>query len=313
MDGADGLAAGQAHRRVVRLDDGSVLNRYWDDCDTPRDESYGVDVETANASGRPVAEVYRSLRAAAESGWDFSSRWLADGKTLASIRTVEIVPPDLNSLLYNLELTLAKAHGLAQQSGKAAEFRERAQARKQAMDRHLWDAGAGMFADYLWKEGRTTGHVTAATLYPLFFGIADQQQAGRIAQRVRADLLRPHGLLTTTLETGQQWDAPNGWAPLQWIAIQGLEAYGQRELAETIATRWIGHNIAVYQRDGKLVEKSTSPERPAPEAVSMSCRTASAGPTACCDGCSRCIRTPGSKPGPESNSSSTRRCRRHYR
>ncbi len=74
MDGADGLAAGQAHRRVVRLDDGSVLNRYWDDCDTPRDESYGVDVETANASGRPVAEVYRSLRAAAESGWDFSSR-----------------------------------------------------------------------------------------------------------------------------------------------------------------------------------------------------------------------------------------------
>ncbi len=255
MDGADGLAAGQAHRRVVRLDDGSVLNRYWDDCDTPRDESYGVDVETANASGRPVAEVYRSLRAAAESGWDFSSRWLADGRTLATIRTVDIVPPDLNSLLYNLELTLAKAHGLAQQSGKAAEFRERAQARKQAMDRHLWDVGAGMFADYLWKEGRTTGHVTAATLYPLFFGIADQQQAGRIAQRVRADLLRPHGLLTTTLETGQQWDAPNGWAPLQWIAIQGLEAYGQRELAETIATRWIGHNIAVYQRDGKLVEK----------------------------------------------------------
>lgn len=165
------------------------------------------------------------------------------------------MPPDLNSLLYNLELTLAKAHGLAQQSGKAAEFRERAQARKQAMDRHLWDAGAGMFADYLWKEGRTTGDVTAATLYPLFFGIADQQQAGRIAQRVRADLLQPHGLLTTTLETGEQWDAPNGWAPLQWIAIQGLEAYGHNELAETIATRWIGHNIAVYQHDGKLVEK----------------------------------------------------------
>ena len=104
------LAPGQAHRRVVMLADGSVLNRYWDDCDTPREESYGQDVETARASGRPAAEVYRNLRAGAESGWDYSSRWLADGRTLATIRTIDIVPPDLNSLLHHLELTLVEAY-----------------------------------------------------------------------------------------------------------------------------------------------------------------------------------------------------------
>ena len=60
------------------------------------------------AVGRPAAEVYRDLRAAAESGWDFSSRWLADGKTLGSIRTTDFAPVDLNSLLYKLELVIAR-------------------------------------------------------------------------------------------------------------------------------------------------------------------------------------------------------------
>jgi alpha,alpha-trehalase len=255
MQGSADLAPGQAHRRVVRLQDGSLLNRYWDDCDTPREESYGRDVETAVASGRPLAEVYRNLRAGAESGWDYSSRWLADGKTLATIRTIDIVPPDLNSLLYNLEITLAKAYRVARQPQQAKQFQQRADARKSAIRRHLWNAEQGMFADYLWKENRPTNHVTAATLYPLFFGIADRRQADQVATRVRADLLQPHGLATTTLQTGEQWDLPNGWAPLQWIAIQGLNGYGHKELAGSIAERWIRRNIAVFQQTGKLVEK----------------------------------------------------------
>ena len=256
MQGSEELAPGQAHRRVVRLADGSLLNRYWDDCDTPREESYGRDVETASAAaGRPAAEVYRNLRAGAESGWDYSSRWLTDGRTLATIRTVEIVPPDLNSLLYNLELTLAKAYRTAKQPKKAAHFQKLADARKAAIRRHLWDADKGVFVDYLWKEGQSTGHVTAATLYPLFFGIADRRQAEQVAKRVRAELLQPHGLATTTVQTGEQWDMPNGWAPLQWIAIRGLDDYGQKELAATIAQRWIRRNIAVFNETGKLVEK----------------------------------------------------------
>ena len=89
MDGADALAPGSAHRHVVRLKDGTLLNRYWDDRDIPREESYREDVNTAKAAGRPPEEVYRDLRAAAESGWDFSSRWLEDGRTLSTIRTTE--------------------------------------------------------------------------------------------------------------------------------------------------------------------------------------------------------------------------------
>ena len=88
--------------RTVAMPDGARLQHYPDARDTPRDESWREDVETARASGRDAAVVYRHLRAAAESGWDFSSRWLADGKTLATIDTTNIVPVDLNSLLYGL-------------------------------------------------------------------------------------------------------------------------------------------------------------------------------------------------------------------
>lgn len=255
MEGADTLQPGEAHRRVVRLKDGTLLNRYWDDRDSPRDESYREDVETAHASHRPAAEVYRDLRAGAESGWDFSSRWLADGKTLATIRTTALVPVDLNSVMFQLEATLAKAYALSGDSEKAAEFRARAARRKAAVLRYLWDPHHGVYADYLWREGKPSPTVTAAILYPLFFGLATKADADRVAEVVQDQLLKPGGLVATTIESGQQWDAPNGWAPLQWIAVKGLGDYGEQDLARTIASRWVSNVVAAYRRTGKLMEK----------------------------------------------------------
>jgi alpha,alpha-trehalase len=260
MDGVDSLAPGSAHRRVVRLKDGTILNRYWDDRDMPREESYREDVTTAKAADRPPRDVYRNLRAAAESGWDFSSRWLEDGRTLSTIRTTELVPVDLNSLMVQLETTLAKAYAAARKPEKAAEFNARAALRASAVRRYLWDAEVGVFTDYLWREEKPSGRVTAATLAPLFFGLATKAQAERVAEAVRARLLKPGGLATTTVSTGQQWDAPNAWAPLQWIAIEGLSDYGETALAETIAQRWMLKVITAYRATGKLMEKYNAEE-----------------------------------------------------
>jgi alpha,alpha-trehalase len=255
MEGASGLAPGAAHRRIVRLADGSLLNRYWDDLATPRDESYLEDIETARGSTRPAPQVYRDLRAAAESGWDFSSRWLADGKTLSSIRTTEILPVDLNSLLYKLELTIARGCKASGRLDCSEQMRARARARQDAMLKLMWDERRKAFADYDWRHGRAVERLTAATMFPLFVDLLDDRRAALLAGTIRTSLLMPHGLATTTEETGQQWDVPNGWAPLQWIAIDGLRRHGAQELAEKIAQAWVAENVRVYCKSGKLVEK----------------------------------------------------------
>lgn len=255
MQGAEVVRPGQADRHVVELADGTVLNRYWDERPAPRDESYKEDVETAATSNRPRAAVWRNLRAAAESGWDFSSRWLADGRTLATVRTLDLLPPDLNSLLAQLERTLARAYDLKGDAENSAAYAARADARTAAIQRLMWDAQDGVFTDYLWRQGTTTGAVTAATILPLFLELATPEQAQAVADTVSRRLLAPGGLATSLIESGQQWDAPNGWAPLQWMAVVGLRNYGFGTLAETIATRWVGENIAGFKKEAKLVEK----------------------------------------------------------
>jgi alpha,alpha-trehalase len=255
MDGAAQLARGSAHRRVVRLADGTVLNRYWDDRAAPRDEAWREDEATARAARRPAGEVYRNLRAAAESGWDFSSRWLADGRTLATIRTVDFLPVDLNSLMYQLETALSRGFAVKGDAAASARLRAAADARAKKMRVIFWNGKRRAFTDYIWTERRASDAVTAAGLYPLYFGIAESGQATPVADATRLVLLRPEGVVPTAATSGQQWDAPNGWAPLQWIAIQGFARYGEDGLAQAIADRWLRENLSEFAKSGKLVEK----------------------------------------------------------
>lgn len=256
MDGVETLKPGHAVRHVVRLADGTVLNRYWDARDVPRDESYREDVDTARSMPqRASPDLWRNLRAGAESGWDFSSRWFADGKTLATIEVTSIIPVDLNTLLFNLERTLALAHRTRGDAKLAADFQKRADARADAIRRLLWDDTMHAFGDYDFVHRSLTHRLSAATVYPLYFGVATRDQARTVAETLEQQLLRPGGLATTTVQTGQQWDEPNGWAPLQYLAVIGLRRYGRDELARTIATRWIANNVSFYRRTGKLVEK----------------------------------------------------------
>jgi alpha,alpha-trehalase len=255
MQGSAGLRPGQAHRHVVAMADGSILNRYWDDRDTPRDESYAQDTELAGASGRPAPAVFRDIRAAAESGWDFSTRWFADSKNRASIDTTEIVPSDLNSLLFGLENAIRIGCERRSDLSCIRAFAAHAAARRRAVDRYLWDPAAGAYLDYRWTHRERIERVSAATLYPLFASLASDEQAAAVAATAARQLLRPGGLVTTPLESGQQWDAPNGWAPLQWIAVAGLRQYSKNALAETIACRFLHEVAAVYGQTGKLLEK----------------------------------------------------------
>lgn len=255
MEGEKDLKPGQAHRRVVALADGAILNRYWDDRATPRDESYREDLETALKSSRPAADVFRDLRAGAESGWDFSSRWMADGQSLSTIQTTAIVPVDLNSLMFGLEMAIKDGCAILADWPCVEDFDKRAKARKVAIEAWLWAPEKGAYLDLHWKTGQRLDHLSAATFYPLFVGAADERRAHVVAQKAWDELLAPGGLRATTVRTGQQWDTPNGWAPLQWVAVSGLRRYGEDALAGEIAKRWLATVEREYQASGKMLEK----------------------------------------------------------
>lgn len=255
----------RAFSRVVQMPNGALLNRYFDNKTTPRPESLREDIETAEQAGVHDSDrLYLDLRAGAESGWDFSSRWFTDALEISSIHTTDIVPIDLNSLLYQLEMTIAETYRHMYQPLLAKRFRTLAERRAATISRHMWSESEQFFMDYDFRAGKQTPRVTLAGVFPLFAKIASAQQAAAVAGRLERDFLKPGGLVTTLVETGQQWDAPNGWAPLQWIAIQGLREYGYHALANEIKSRWIATCAHTFATSGKMVEKYdvVDPTRP---------------------------------------------------
>lgn len=245
-----------AYRRVVRMDNGTLMNRYYDNNVTPRPESLREDVETVHeAKNRQADRVFLHLRAAAESGWDFSARWLTDPKDLHTIHTADIIPVDLNSLMYILENTIADACRASLQPLRARRYRRAAQYRKTAIQKYCWNDKTGFYMDYNFHHQSQNGFMSLAAVFPLYAGIATDEQARRVADHLEKDFLKDGGLVTTLLDTGQQWDAPNGWAPLQWIAIEGLRRYGYDTLADEISARWMNVTEKVFEASHRLVEK----------------------------------------------------------
>jgi alpha,alpha-trehalase len=243
-------------KHVVKMPDGSLLNRYYDQLAIPRQESFIEDEELGEklpAPSRPM--LYRNLRSAAESGWDFSSRWLRDGKSLATIETINLVPVDLNCLLYHLEKVLAAASRLKDQNSAAQNYLRLAGKRKKTIDTYLWSESLGWYVDYYLPGKKRSNAATAAGMFPLYFKLAGPARASKAKQTLEKKFLKPGGMATTLVQTGQQWDAPNGWAPLQWISITALENYGYKTLAKELATRWVALNKKVFRQTGKLMEK----------------------------------------------------------
>lgn len=255
MHGAGTLnRTGDAFEHVVMLQDGIILNRYCDKNASPRPEAYKEDYNLAR-NVKDSTQLYRDLRSAAESGWDFSSRWFEDGQGLGSIHVSSIVPVDLNCLLHQLELTISRGSGRAGDVEAAEKFRRMAESRKEGILRYCWDTASGFFFDYNFVESRLTGVKTLAGAFPLFLNVANQEMADATALVIEKEFLKPGGVTTTLINTGEQWDAPNGWAPLQWTTYKGLRNYGHDDVADEIKKRWLRQNIRVFKATAKMMEK----------------------------------------------------------
>ncbi len=227
-----------------------TLNRYFDNKNYPREESYAEDVNLKGVFADPMLH----LRAACESGWDFSSRWLADRNSLEQIRAADIIPVDLNCLMLHLENVISKGYQLAGDTAQGDKYNQLYEKRKEAILTSFYNRDLGAFVDVVHNEGQSS-QLTLAMVFPLFFEMANQEQAYSIAAIIEEKFLKAGGLPTTLIDTGQQWDFPNGWAPLQWIAVKGLDNYGHHTLAKEITQRWCSLNEKVFKQTGKMMEK----------------------------------------------------------
>jgi alpha,alpha-trehalase len=256
MKGAEQLnEKNTAIDHVVLPGANTVMNRYWDANTVPRPEAFAEDIHIAKASDNTPETVYRHIRAAAESGWDFSSRWFADSSNMATILTADLIPVDLNCLLLYMEETLQHIYQLQNDVERVQLFQIKIEQRKSAIQEYCWNENEGCYFDYNFVSKKQVVHFNLATVFPLFFNVATKEQATKVAALIQQKMLQPGGVVTTIYKTGQQWDAPNGWAPLQWMTYKGLKNYGFTTLAAQVKNNWLQNCEKVFAETGKMMEK----------------------------------------------------------
>lgn len=188
----------------------------------------------------------RSMR---ESGLDPTDRFGP-----FSIDIIHYAPVCLNVLLYQMEQDMAEINQILGHHDAVTSWRDRAHNRHRMIDKFLWDEDKGQYYDYNFRTGRRRHYDYVTTFYPLWAGIASESQAKKVVQQLDR-YEAPGGLRTSTQVTGNQWDAPFGWAPLNWIAIEGLRRYGYTREAERIARKFVSLLVQEFTRKGTLLEK----------------------------------------------------------
>uniref|UniRef100_A0A0A9EXF6 Trehalase n=1 Tax=Arundo donax TaxID=35708 RepID=A0A0A9EXF6_ARUDO len=273
----------EIHNVAIMDNHGRVhnLSRYQAMWNKPRPESATIDEELASKLNSTIAKekLYHQVASTAESGWDFSSRWMRNSTDMTTLATTFIIPVDLNTFILKMERDIAVFAKLIGENATSENFLEASKARHIAIDSILWNSEMEQWLDYWlptdgncqevyqWKSNSQNRNIFASNFIPLWLNahnsgsvqFADMAKSERVMRRLQASgLLRAAGIATSLSNTSQQWDFPNGWAPLQHLVAEGLLNSGSdkaRKLAEDIATRWVRTNYAAYKATGAMHEK----------------------------------------------------------
>ncbi|XP_011908382.1 PREDICTED: trehalase isoform X2 [Cercocebus atys] len=242
-----------------------LLNRYYVPYGGPRPESYSKDAELADTLPEGDREaLWAELKAGAESGWDFSSRWLIGGpnpNSLSGIRTSKLVPVDLNAFLCQAEELMSKFYSRLGNDSQATKYRTLRAQRLAALNAVLWDEETGAWFDYDLENKKKNQEFYPSNLTPLWAGCFSDPGVADKALKYLEDsriLTYQYGIPTSLQKTGQQWDSPNAWAPLQDLVIRGLAKAPlprAQEVAFQLAQNWIRTNFDVYSQKSAMYEK----------------------------------------------------------
>jgi alpha,alpha-trehalase len=195
------------------------------------------------------ADYYKGDRSMRESGFDVSFRFGPFGAA-----THHYAPVCLNSLLYKTEKDLEQISLWLGHADDARKWNQRAEARKQAISRYLWNQEQGLFFDYNFQAGQMSGYRYASTFYPLWAGLATPEQARTVVDNLKI-FDHPGGLPMSTSESGAQWDLPYGWGNIEMLAIEGLRRYGFHADADRVSYEFLSTVAENFRRDGNIREK----------------------------------------------------------
>ncbi|ESR44925.1 hypothetical protein CICLE_v10000621mg [Citrus x clementina] len=252
-----------------------TLSRYYAMWNKPRPESSTTDKVHAskllNASEKE--QFYRELASVAESGWDFSTRWMRNTSDFTTLAITSILPVDLNIFILKMELDIVSMAQIVGDNKTVESFLKSAQARKEAIDSVFWNEENGQWLDYWisngtgsqecqrWKASNQNNNAFASNFVPIWIDLFNSDTC--IVEKVRksfqsSGLLGAAGIATSLTRSEEQWDFPNGWAPLQHMIVEGLGKSGSQEaksMAQDIAMRWINTNYVAYKETGAMHEK----------------------------------------------------------
>ncbi|XP_010529656.1 PREDICTED: trehalase [Tarenaya hassleriana] len=263
------------HKVIIRdpLGCNHTLNRYYAMWNKPRPESSVFDHESAArfSSASEKQRFYRDLASAAESGWDFSSRWMRDPSDFTTLATTSVVPVDLNVFILKMELDIAFLMEASGDRNGSERFLNASKAREKAINAVLWNENAGQWLDYwltcnaeeteTWEAQKQNPNAFASNFVPVWISPynSDENLVKKVGKALQdSGLIAPAGIATSLINSGQQWDFPNGWAPLQHMIVEGLARSGVKEaaeMAEEMARRWIRSSYGVYKKTGTIHEK----------------------------------------------------------
>jgi alpha,alpha-trehalase len=192
---------------------------------------------------------YKADRSMRESGFDPSNRFGP-----FNVGIVHYAPVGLNSFLYQYERDAAEILRILGRPEAAQRWTERAEERRRRMNELMWDAEAGLYRDYNFRTEIQNDYHFATAFAPLWVGLASDEQAAATAGTLW-QLEAPGGVLTSTHRTGNQWDAPFGWAPLQMMAVDGLRRYGYDRAADRLSAKFVDLVSKEFQEHGVILEK----------------------------------------------------------
>jgi alpha,alpha-trehalase len=207
---------------------------------------------------------YLNDLAEAESGWDMTPRF--------SHKALNFLPVDLNSLLYKYEMDFAEAAQILGKEREALQWQTAAKMRQKAMHELMWSEIRGLYYDYNYVKEHRGSVSSLAAYYPMWAGLATEHQAAKLVSALRKFESKGGLAATDALPIGlyvpgslpAQWAYPNGWAPLHYIVIKGLQRYGYHDEARRIAMKWLRTNLDWFKKHGVFLEKYNvvQPNRP---------------------------------------------------